>query len=67
MSKYLNLVNVLDQIRFEAPSRYTRYRPAIQDLEKINQARSRALIHLFLKVSLKKEKELLQMGVMMAE
>ena len=51
MSKYLNLVNVLDQIRFEAPSRYTRYRPAIQDLEKINQARSRALIHLFLKVS----------------
>lgn len=51
MSKYDSLLNVLDQIRYEAPTKFSKYRPAVDDLEKINQSRSRALIHLFLKVS----------------
>lgn len=50
MSKYDTLVNVLDQLRQEAPSDYAKYRPIPTDIEKVNQARSRALIHLFLKV-----------------
>lgn len=51
MSKYDTLVNILDRIRFEAPKEHKRYRPKSGDVEKLNQARSRALIHLFLKVS----------------
>lgn len=51
MSKYNTLVNILDRIRFEAPKEIKRYRPKPSDIEKLNQARSRALIHLYLKVS----------------
>ncbi|WP_323964150.1 AIPR family protein [Aeromonas hydrophila] len=51
MTKYENLVNVLDQIRFESPIEFKNYRPKQDDLEKINQARGRALIHLYLKVT----------------
>lgn len=51
MSKYETLVNILDRLRFEAPRELKRYRPKLGDEEKLNQARSRALIHLFLKVS----------------
>jgi hypothetical protein len=51
MSKYGTLINILDQVRFEAPKEYVKYRPIKTDLEKVNQARSRALIHLYLKVS----------------
>lgn len=51
MSKYDTLINILDRIRFEAPVTATRYRPKHDDLERLNQARSRALIHLYLKVS----------------
>ncbi|MBO2646611.1 AIPR family protein [Shewanella algae] len=51
MTKYANLVNVLDQLRFEAPGEMKKYRPKQDDIEKINQARSRTLIHLYLKVS----------------
>lgn len=51
MTKYENLVNILDQIRFESPIEYKSYRPRQDELEKINQARGRALIHLYLKVT----------------
>lgn len=51
MSKYDTLINILDRIRFEAPVAAIRYRPKHDEHEKLNQARSRALIHLYLKVS----------------
>ncbi|MCS3514348.1 AIPR family protein [Pseudomonas grimontii] len=51
MSKYQTLINILDQIRFESPREAVKYRPSLDDLEKVNQARSRALLHLFLKVN----------------
>jgi len=51
MSKYKTLVNILDRLRFESPKEIKRYRPKPDDVEKLNQARSRALIHLYLKVS----------------
>lgn len=50
MSKYEDLVNILDKIRYEAPSENRRYYPSENDTEKLNQARTRAYIHLFLKV-----------------
>ena len=50
MSKYINLINILDRIRDEAPLEYKRYHPDMTDIEKVNQARARAFIHLFLKV-----------------
>jgi hypothetical protein len=50
MSKYETLVNILDQLRKEAPPENKRYYHIETDLEKVNQARSRAFIHLFLKV-----------------
>jgi hypothetical protein len=52
-NKYVILLNVLDKISLEAPLKYKFYRPNESDddyLEKKNQARSRALIHLYLKV-----------------
>jgi hypothetical protein len=49
--KYQTLINILDRIRREAPRELRRYRPKKNDLERINQARSRSLIHLYLKVS----------------
>ncbi len=49
--KYETLILILDQIRQEAPSKGSpRYHPVPTDIEKINQARSRAFIHLYLKV-----------------
>ena len=50
MNKYDTLVNILDKLRFEAPLEYKKYRPNYDEVEQINQARSRAFIHLFLKV-----------------
>jgi len=50
MSKYENLVQVLDELRKEAPSEYKRYYPHEDDLDKLNYARSLTYIHLFLKV-----------------
>ncbi len=50
MYKYAVLINILDQLRKEAPIHNKRYYPIETDLEKLNQARSRAFIHLFLKV-----------------
>lgn len=49
--RYETLLQVLDKIRDEAPQQQaSRYRPDENDLEKVNQARSRAFIHLYLKV-----------------
>lgn len=50
MTKYQTLINVLDVLRKEAPESYKFYHPLEKEKEKLNQARSRALIHLFLKV-----------------
>lgn len=50
MKKYDILVNIVDQIMGEAPSRYKRYYPDPQNIEKVDQARARIFIHLFLKV-----------------
>jgi hypothetical protein len=52
MKKYYTLLNILDKIRSEATSKYSaKYNPSSSDIEGLNQARSRAFIHLFLKVS----------------
>lgn len=53
MTKYQMLVNVIDRLRGEAAptKRATTYLPPASDLEAVNQARSRAFIHLYLKVS----------------
>ncbi|MEG1415756.1 MAG: AIPR family protein [Clostridium sp.] len=48
--KYEVLVNILDKIREEAPKELKRYKPQEKEVEKIDQARSRAYIHLYLKV-----------------
>lgn len=46
------LINILDKIRMEAPeSQEKTYKPDPNDIEKINAARARAFIHLFLKVN----------------
>lgn len=49
-SKYETLVNILYQIRRDAPSEYKRYHVLENETDKLNKARSRAFIHLFLKV-----------------
>lgn len=50
MNKYENLLKIIDEIRKEAPSDYRSYYPLEKDIENINKARSKAFIHLFLKV-----------------
>lgn len=50
MSKYLTLLNIIDELRNEAPKEYKRYYPSPSEKAKIDLARSRAFIHLFLKV-----------------
>ena len=50
MSKYNTLVNILDQLRKEAPPEFKSYYPAKNEIEKLNRARSKAFAHLFLKV-----------------
>jgi len=50
MSHFETLIRILDQLRTEAPSQYKSYYPLESDIEKLNQARAKALIHLFLKV-----------------
>lgn len=49
MSKYEDLINILDILCAEAPECYNRYHPG-SDADKKLHARSRAYIHLFLKV-----------------
>lgn len=49
--KYNFLINILDKLREEATSQHrSRYLPIESEFEKINQARSRAYVHLYLKV-----------------
>ncbi len=50
MTKYNTLLTILDQIRAEAPADFKRYHPQETKVEELNNARSRAFIHLFLKV-----------------
>jgi hypothetical protein len=50
MSRYKTLVTILDQICSEAPSDFKRYHPPEAKHEEVAHARSRAFIHLFLKV-----------------
>ena len=50
MSKYNDLVNIIDSLCNEAPTEYRRYHPAMGNDDSLMQARSRAFIHLFLKV-----------------
>lgn len=50
--KYEMLVNILDKIRMEAPVNLEKtYKPDPNEMEKVNAARARAFIHLFLKVN----------------
>jgi len=48
---YETLLRTLDALRKEAPRTFKSYHPKQDDIEKINQARAAAFIHLFLKVS----------------
>jgi hypothetical protein len=52
--KYQILIDILDKLRQElkpADASFSKYNPDFSDTEKVNQARARAYIHLFLKVS----------------
>ena len=51
MSKYSDLIKVIDSLRLEAPTKYKRYHPLVEEKEKLENARGRAFIHLFLKVT----------------
>ena len=48
--QYQTFLRILDALRDEAPPESKKYRPDAADLEKVNQARARAFIHLYLKV-----------------
>ncbi|CAO3359089.1 hypothetical protein [Azospirillum palustre] len=50
MDKYSILVQILDSIRREAPDSNKRYYPKKTETEKMNNALSRAFIHLYMKV-----------------
>ena len=50
MRKYQSLTTILDRLRSEAPTHLKVYRPLETDQEKVDQARSRAFIHMFLLV-----------------
>lgn len=47
---YAVLLNTLDALRNEAPKEFKTYHPRKTDTEKLNQARAKGFIHLFLKV-----------------
>jgi len=54
--KYNTFINILDKIRYEAPENYKTYRPDVTGDEKkdninIEQARSKAFVHLYLKTT----------------
>lgn len=51
MTKYSDLIKIVDSLRHEAPANYKRYHPEVDEIEKIENARSRAFIHLYLKVT----------------
>lgn len=47
---YTTLLRTLDALNNEAPKSFKSYHPKKDEIEKINQARAKAFIHLFLKV-----------------
>ena len=49
MIRYETLIRILDELRKEAPKEYKKYHPEENNFEKLNEARSKAFIHLFLK------------------
>lgn len=51
MTKYSDLLRIIDSLRLEAPLNYTRYHPKAEEVEKLENARGRAFIHLYLKVT----------------
>ncbi len=51
MDKYEILVNIIDTLMGEAPGKYKRYYPDPNNRDKVDQARARIFIHLFLKVN----------------
>ncbi|CAM1343515.1 AIPR family protein [Tenacibaculum amylolyticum] len=51
MTKYQTLINILDTIIKDAPASMNKKYPRTSDVEKQNQARARAFIHLYLKVN----------------
>ena len=51
MNKYSDLIKIVDSLRLEAPAKYKRYHPNSDELEKLENARGRAFIHLYLKVA----------------
>ena len=59
MSKYDDLIKIIDTFRDEAPAEHKRYHPDAENMSGIENARSRAFIHLFLKVKLNNERNLL--------
>lgn len=50
-NKYKTLLNVIDQLRMEAPLKYAKYRSESKNLDDANYIKSRVFIHLFLKVN----------------
>lgn len=51
MTKYSDLIKIVDSLRLEAPLNYNRYHPKPDEDEKLANARGRAFIHLYLKVT----------------
>lgn len=51
MTKYSDLIKIVDKLRLEAPLNYSRYHPKSEEIEKLENARGRAFIHLYLKVT----------------
>src|SRR5262245_514865 len=49
--KYVTLIRILDKFRDEAPVEFKTYHPPEDDVEKVNQARAKAYIHLYLMVT----------------
>lgn len=49
-NKYQTLIHILDQVRKEAPQEHKKYHALESNVDALNHARSRAFIHLFLKV-----------------
>ena len=52
MNRYEELINIIDKLRLEAPANYKRYHPEQSEVEKLENARARSFIHLFLKVKI---------------
>ena len=50
MSKYNDLVNIIESLRNEAPQEYKRYHPKKNDVDANRKSLSRTYLHLFLKV-----------------